>query len=66
MPLAEGSTYTEMLRVMESGPSGELEEVQRAESKGGGMATELELGPHHEVQEQGMRVRMEVGVGLSL
>lgn len=33
------------------------------------MATELELGPrepHHEVQKQGMRVRMEVGVGLSI
>lgn len=42
MLLAGGSTYTEMLWVMESGPAGELEEGQRAESKGGVMATELE------------------------
>lgn len=34
MPLAEGSTYTEMLRVMESGPSGELEEDPKGREQG--------------------------------
>lgn len=34
MLLAGGSTYTEMLRVMESGPSGELEEGPKGREQG--------------------------------
>lgn len=34
MLLAEGSTYTEILRVMESGPSGELIEGPKGREQG--------------------------------